>query len=304
MTRSTTSTEGLNPRSSKLDAMSALEIVTLMNEEDATVPGAIRPALPVIAAAVDAIVGRLRSGGRLFYVGAGTSGRLAVLDAVECVPTFSVSPTLVTPIMAGGQAALTRSVEGAEDDVQLAVRDVDAAGVTAADALVGVAASGTTPYVRAAMETARSRGAVTIAIANNQPAPILELADFPIAAITGPEVLAGSTRLKAGTSQKLVLNMLSTAAMVRLGKVHGNRMVDVAVTNAKLRRRAEGIVADVVGCELATAAGLLDAADDEVKTAVLMGLTGLDATAARAQLLEAHGYLRQALGDGRPVEGD
>ena len=298
MTRATTSTEDLNPRSSRLDSMSALEIVSLMNEEDATVAGAVRPALPIIAAAVDAISERLRAGGRLFYVGAGTSGRLAVIDAVECVPTFSVPPTLVTPIMAGGQAALTRSVEGAEDDVDQATRDVEAAGVTAADALVGVAASGTTPYVRAAMETARSRGAVTIAIANNEPAPILELADFPIAAITGPEVLSGSTRLKAGTAQKLVLNMLSTAVMVRLGKVHGNRMIDVAVTNAKLRRRAEAIVADVVGCDATTAAALLDAAGEEVKTAVLMGLTGLDPTAARAQLLEADGYLRQALMDG------
>ncbi len=303
MTRATTSTEDLNPRSSRLDSMSALEIVSLMNEEDATVAGAVRPALPIIAAAVDAISERLRGGGRLFYAGAGTSGRLAVIDAVECVPTFSVPPTLVTPIMAGGQAALTRSVEGAEDDVDQATRDVEAAGVTAADALVGVAASGTTPYVRAALETARSLGAVTIAIANNEPAPILALADFPIAAITGPEVLSGSTRLKAGTAQKLVLNMLSTAVMVRLGKVHGNRMIDVAVTNAKLRRRAEGIVADVVGCDASTAAALLDAADDEVKTAVLMGLTGLDATAARAQLLEAGGYLRRALTDEGGGEG-
>ena len=275
--------------------MSALEIVTLMNDEDASVPAAIRPALPTIAAAVEAIARRLRDGGRLYYAGAGTSGRLAVLDAVECVPTFSVSPDLVTPLMAGGAAALTRSVEGAEDDVDLARRDVMAAGVGANDALVGVAASGTTPYVVAALEAARERGAVTAAISNNEPAPILELADYPIAAVTGPEVLSGSTRLKAGTAQKLILNMISTAAMVRLGKVHGNRMIDVAVTNRKLRERAEGIVADLVGCTTPDAAQLLDAADQEVKTAVLMGLADVDAATARARLEAADGYLRQAL---------
>jgi len=275
--------------------MSALEIVTLMNDEDASVPAAIRPALPTIAAAVEAIARRLRDGGRLYYAGAGTSGRLAVLDAVECVPTFSVSPDLVTPLMAGGAAALTRSVEGAEDDVDLARRDVMAAGVGANDALVGVAASGTTPYVVAALEAARERGAVTAAISNNEPAPILELADYPIAAVTGPEVLSGSTRLKAGTAQKLILNMISTAAMVRLGKVHGNRMIDVAVTNRKLRERAEGIVADLVGCTTPDAAKLLDAADQEVKTAVLMGLADVDAATARARLEAADGYLRQAL---------
>ena len=288
-------TEALNPRSSALDTMSALEIVTLMNEEDASVPVSIRPALPAIAAFVEAVTERLRAGGRLFYAGAGTSGRLAVIDAVECVPTFSVSPELVTPIMAGGDPAITRSVEGAEDDVEQARRDVAAAGVGAGDALVGVAASGTTPWVIAVIEAARELGAVTAGMTNNADTPVLRAADHAIAAVTGPEVLAGSTRLKAGTAQKLMLNMISTATMVRLGKVHGNRMVDVAVTNTKLRQRAEGIVADLVGCEPGVAADLLDAADEEVKTAVLMGLTGLDARAARARLTEAGGYLRAAL---------
>ena len=295
MTPGRPATESLNPRSSDLDTMSALQIVTLMNDEDATVPAAIRSSLPVIAAVVDAITERLRAGGRLIYAGAGTSGRLAVLDAVECVPTFSVSPDLVTPLMAGGTTALTRSIEGAEDDAELARRDIDETGLGAEDALVGIAASGGTEYVIAALRAARERGAVTVAISNNEPAPILELADFPIAVVTGPEVLSGSTRLKAGTAQKLVLNMLSTATMVRLGKVYGNRMVDVAVTNQKLRRRAEGIVADLVECTPQAAAELLDAADQEVKTAVLMGLGSVDADTARARLDAAGGYLRQAL---------
>ena len=290
-------TESLNPRSTRLDTMSALEIVTLMNEEDALVPPAIAPALPSIAAFVEAVADRLRGGGRLFYAGAGTSGRLAVLDAVECVPTFSVSPELVTPIMAGGDLALTRSVEGAEDDTELARHDVDAAGVGAADALAGVAASGTTPYVIAAIEEARRRGAVTAGIANNADTPVVLTADHGITAVTGPEVLSGSTRLKAGTAQKLILNMISTAAMVRLGKVYGNRMVDVSVSNTKLRERAEGIVADLVGCDRAAAAELLDAADEEVKTAVLMGLAGIRASEARSRLEAADGYLRRALGD-------
>lgn len=295
MTEPRPTTESLNPSSSGLDTMSALEIVTLMNAEDALVPEAVQPALPVIAAFVEAAAERLRRGGRLFYAGAGTSGRLAVLDAVECVPTFSVPPTLVTPIMAGGDEALTHSVEGAEDDTHLARRDVDAAGVGAGDAFVGVAASGTTPYVVAAIERAHELGAVTAAVTNNEPAPALAAADYGIAAVTGPEVLSGSTRLKAGTAQKLILNMISTATMVRLGKVHGNRMIDVAVTNTKLRRRAEGIVADLVGCDAERAARLLDEADQEVKTAVLMGLADIDAAAARARLDAAGGYLRAAL---------
>ena len=298
LVRINSSTESLNPRSAELDMMSALDIVTLMNDEDATVPAAIRPALPAIAAAVDDITGRLREGGRLVYAGAGTSGRLAVLDAVECVPTFSVPPTLVTALMAGGHAALTASIEGAEDDATAARADVATADVGPTDALVGIAASGTTTYVLAAIEEARRRGAVTVVISNNAPAPILEAADHAIAAVTGPEVLAGSTRLKAGTAQKLILNMLSTATMVRLGKVYGNRMVDVAVTNKKLRARAEGIVADLVGCAPDAASELLDAADENVKVAVLMGLAEVDAPTARARLDAAAGILGDALAKG------
>ena len=289
------STEGLNPRSSELDTMTSLQIVRLMNDEDATVPEAVRAALPAIADAIDAITARLKRDGRLVYVGAGTSGRLAVLDAVECVPTFSVPSTLVVALIAGGAGALTASIEGAEDDAEAARRDVAAIGLSADDALVGIAASGSTTYVQAALVEARRRGAVTIALSSNDPAPILDLADIPIAVVTGPEVLAGSTRLKAGTAAKLVLNMLSTGTMVRLGKVHGNRMIDVAVTNRKLQQRAVTIVATLVGCDQAAASELLATADQEVKTAVLMGLADLDVATARQRLASAGGVLREAL---------
>lgn len=289
------STEALNPRSSELDTMTSLQIVQLMNDEDAAVPAAVRAALPAIAEAIDAIAARLKRGGRLVYVGAGTSGRLAVLDAVECVPTFSVPSTLVVALIAGGEGALTASIEGAEDDAEAARRDVAAIELSADDALVGIAASGSTTYVQAALGEARRRGAATIALSSNDPAPILDLADIPIAVVTGPEVLAGSTRLKAGTAAKLVLNMLSTGTMVRLGKVHGNRMIDVAVTNRKLHERAVTIVATLVGCAPAEASELLEAADREVKTAVLMGLADLDAVAARQRLVASGGVLREAL---------
>jgi N-acetylmuramic acid 6-phosphate etherase len=288
-------TEAPNPRSTSLDAMTTLEALELMNDEDAGVAAAVRPSLPRLAAAVDGIVARMRAGGSLVYAGAGTSGRLAMLDAVECVPTFGVPHGLVRAIVAGGHAALVASVEGAEDDAMAASRDVEASGVSERDTLVGISASGSTPYVGAALREARARGALTVAISNNDQSPILDLADHPIAVVTGPEVLAGSTRLKAGTAQKLVLNMLSTAVMVRLGKVHGNRMIDVLVTNRKLRDRAVGIVADLVGCPREEAVRLLEAADDEVKTAVLMGLAGLDPQDARTSLSAANGLLRDAL---------
>lgn len=288
-------TEATNPRSAHLDAMGTLELLELMNDEDTTVPAAVRLALPAIARAVEAIVGRLVRGGRLVYVGAGTSGRLAKLDALECVPTFSVPPSLVSAIVAGGDAALVASVEGAEDDLEQALEDVASAGIGEADVLVGLAASGRTPYVMAALREARARGALTVAISNNDRAPILDIADHPIAIVTGPEVLAGSTRLKAGTAQKLTLNMISTAAMVHLGKVYGNRMIDLRVTNHKLRVRAQGIVADLVGCDPARAVQLLDEAGQDVRTAVLMGLAGIDADGAQAALARSNGDLRGAL---------
>ena len=235
-------TEVVDPRFAELDRLDALAIVSLMNAEDARVIGVVQAALPTIARAVEDIVARLERGGRLVYAGAGTSGRLAMLDAVECVPTFGVPPTLVSALVAGGERALVSSVEGAEDDVDAGEADVIRHEVSAADALVGVAASGRTPYVVAALRTARERGALTVAIADSPGSPMAALADHVIELDTGPEVVAGSTRLKAGTAQKMALNMISTATLVRLGRVFGNRMIDVAVTNAKLRRRAIGIV--------------------------------------------------------------
>jgi len=300
MTGETRQTEAANPRSSELDAMDSLAIVRLMNSEDASVPVAIERILPELAAAIDDIVARLRDGGRLIYVGAGTSGRLAVLDAVECVPTFSVPPTLVSAMLAGGDEAMVHSAEGAEDDVAAARADIDARDVSATDGVVGIAASGTTPYVISALAAARERGALTVGIANNAGTPILEGVDHQLALETGPEVLSGSTRLKAGTSQKLVLNMISTASMVRLGKVHGNRMIDVAITNQKLHARAVGIVMDLVECDRDRAAQLLTDADDEVKTAVLMGLRELDADAARTALAASDGVLRTSLAASAP----
>jgi N-acetylmuramic acid 6-phosphate etherase len=288
-------TEAIDPGSADLDLRSTLEVVTLLHEANERTMTVVAAALPAIAAAVDAIAARLQAGGRLIYVGAGTSGRLATLDAAECVPTFSTPPELVVALVAGGPDALVRSVEGAEDDREAGARAVADAGVGPADAVAGIAASGSTPFVLAALAAASARGALTIGISCVEPAPLLAAADLPIAVPTGAEVLAGSTRLAAGTAQKLVLNMLSTGAMVRLGKVHGNRMIDVAVTNAKLRRRAIGIVADLAELPAADAERLLDASGLDVRTAALMGIAGVDAAEARARLAAAGGSLRAAI---------
>ena len=250
-------TETPNPRSTQIDQLPTLDILQIMNEEDASVAAAVQRALPQIAQAVDVIVERLRAGGRLIYAGAGTSGRLGVLDAVECVPTFSTNPELVQGMLAGGDRALTHSIEGAEDDRALGRADLLARHVSARDVVVGIAASGRTPYVIGALEAANEAGAATIGIACNEPAPLLDAAQIRIAALVGPEIIAGSTRLKSGTAQKMILNMLSTASMIRLGKVYGNRMVDVKVTNQKLARRAQGMVAEIGGVSEAEAADLL-----------------------------------------------
>jgi anhydro-N-acetylmuramic acid kinase len=246
-THASLDTESTNPASQALDAMTPLEIATLMNTENAHVTAAVEDALPVIATAIQEIAARMRSGGRLIYTGAGTSGRLGVLDASECPPTFGVSPDLVVGIIAGGEKALRFSVEGAEDDRDQAMRDLQAINLQPADSLVGISASGTAPYVLAGLNYACQLGALTIAIACNRPAPICETAEIGIHVLTGAEVLAGSTRLKAGTAQKMVLNMLSTGVMVQLGKVRGNRMVDMRPLNAKLRLRAIRMVMEACG---------------------------------------------------------
>ena len=290
-------TEQPNPRSAHIDQLSTLEMLQVMSDEDATVALAVRQALPAIARAVDTITEHLRQGGRLLYVGAGTSGRLGVLDAAECVPTFSTPPETVQGILAGGQAALTGPIEGAEDNHDAGYRKMTDLEVNARDVVVGIAASGRTPYVIGALTAANERAAATVAIACNEPAPILDLAQIPIAAVVGPEVIAGSTRLKAGTAQKMILNMLSTASMIRLGKVYGNLMVDVKVTNQKLAQRARGIVSQVTGVSDEDAARLLEQTHNEVKPAIVMALLGVTPDEAHARLKAAGGMLRAVIGD-------
>ena len=291
----TSLTEQRNPLTTDIDRLSTLEIVQRMNAEDATVPTTVAQALPAVAQAVDMIVDRLRAGGRLIYVGAGTSGRLGVLDAAECVPTFSVSPNLVQAVMAGGEGAITRSIEGAEDSREQGRAAILALDLTPEDAVVGIAASGRTPFVVAALEAAAEIGAGTVGIACNQPAAVLDAAEIKIAALTGPEVITGSTRLKAGTAQKLILNMLSTATMIRLGKVYGNLMVDVRVSNYKLADRARRIVSEVTGVSQEEAGTLLEQTDNEVKTAIVVALLGLSPQEARSRLQTAQGVLREVI---------
>lgn len=291
-------TEQPNERTSDLDQRTTLDLVTVMNEEDQSVARIIAEVLPQIAQAVDAIATAFGQGGRLIYIGAGTSGRLGVLDAVECVPTFSAPPSQVIGIIAGGMHALTEAVEGAEDNESAGEADLRKANLLARDVVVGIAASGRTPYVLGALAYARQVGCVTVSVSCNAPAPILEAADIAIPAPVGPEVLTGSTRLKAGTAQKLILNMLSTGAFVRSGKVYGNLMVDVQVTNAKLLDRAQRIVQSLTDLDANSAARLLAQAGNSAKTAIVMARRGVDAPQARALLAEADGHLRSVI-DGR-----
>jgi N-acetylmuramic acid 6-phosphate etherase len=268
-----------------------------MNREDATVPQAVARELPRIARAVEAIVRSLRSGGRLIYVGAGTSGRLATLDAAECPPTFGVSPQLVQAVMAGGRRALTRAVEGAEDDAGQGARDLAARRVSRRDTVVGLTASGATPYVLGALRLAKRRGATTIGITANRHAPLSRLAAITIAPVTGPELIHGSTRLKAGSAQKAVLNMLSTASLVRLGRVYKNWMVDVALANHKLRGRGLRILREATGASETQAARALAKAQGKMRVALVMLKKNTNAAEAQRRLRQASGDLRQALGE-------
>lgn len=288
-------TEQRHPLSTELDQLPTLEMLRLMNRLDATIPTVIAEVLPQIAQTVDQITTTLAAGGRLFYQGAGTSGRLAVLDAVELLPTFSVPAGLVVGLLAGGSAAMMRSVEGAEDNAELGRRDLVGQNFNAKDMLVGVAASGRTPYVLGGLAHANELGALTAVVVCNPASPMAAAAGIAIEIVTGPEVLTGSTRLRAGTATKLVLNMLSTSAMVKLGKVYGNLMVDVQPTNTKLRQRAIRIVTEITGVDAPAAEALLQDADWQVKTAVVMGLTGLDAATAQARLQQSHGHVRTTL---------
>jgi N-acetylmuramic acid 6-phosphate etherase len=288
-------TESTNPRSAQIDTLPTLDILKIINAEDATVAMTIASTLPAIAQAVDAIVAGFRQGGRLLYIGAGTSGRLGVLDAVECVPTFSALPEMVQGIVAGGQPALTRSIEGAEDDPDGGRRDILALSPGAHDVVVGIAASGRTPYVLGAMAAAKAAGATTVGVACNVPAPLLDAVDIPIGVPVGPEIVAGSTRMKSGTAQKMVLNMLSTASMIKLGKVYRNLMVDVMVTNEKLAIRARNMVAEITGLDADEAAAVLARTNNEVKTAVVVALLDVSPDEARERLDRHNGMLRAVI---------
>jgi N-acetylmuramic acid 6-phosphate etherase len=295
LTRELPVTERRNPASARLDEMGTEEILRLMNAEDRTVPDAVERALPRIAKAVELLVEAWGAGGRWIYVGAGTSGRIAALDAAECPPTFGVPPGRVVALVAGGDTAATRAVENAEDDREVAKRDLESLGIRAEDVVVGLAASGSTPYVVSAVRHAAEAGCATVGISNNEGALLGAEARVAIELPTGPEVLTGSTRLKAGTSQKLVLNMLSTAAFTRLGKTYENLMVDMQAKNEKLERRSRRIVSEAAGVSGAEAEDLLFAADGSVKIALVMGKTGLTVSAARTLLDEVHGNVRLAI---------
>lgn len=289
-------TEKRNPRTMQLDTMSELEIVTTMNEEDARVPLAIAKKLPQIAQAAHWAAEAFEQGGRLFYMGAGTSGRLGVLDAAECPPTFGVAPGMVVGLIAGGEQAFLKAVEGAEDDRALGQSDLEGYGLNAKDVVIGIAASGRTPYVLGGLAYAKSVGCRTAAIACNTGSEIGRAADLAIEVEVGPEVLTGSTRLKSGTAQKLILNMISTASMVRAGKAYQNLMVDVMQNNEKLHTRAENIVIDATGVTRPEARSAIDAAGGSVKVAITMLLADCSADEARSRLEKAGGHVRAAIG--------
>jgi N-acetylmuramic acid 6-phosphate etherase len=288
-------TEQRNPRTADLDRMPTLDLLRVMNDEDRGVAGAVAGELPRIAAAVDAIAQRMAAGGRLFYCGAGTSGRLGVLDAVECRPTFSAVPGQVQGVIAGGAAAFAEAVEGAEDSADLGARDLAALALRREDSVVGIAASGRTPYVLGALAHARAAGALRIAVVCSPRSPVAAAAEIAIEVVCGPEVLTGSTRLKAGTATKMVLNMLSTGAFVRLHKTYGNLMVDVQATNAKLRERSVRIVALATGRDRAVAERGLGEAGGEVKTAIVAILRGVAVAEARGLLRQHAGSVRAAV---------
>lgn len=288
-------TEQRNPRSRGLDRKSTLEILRVLNAEDARVALAVRRELPKIARAVDAIVKSFRSGGRLFYVGAGTSGRLAVLDAAECPPTFGTSPQMVQAIIAGGSRAVRGAVEGAEDSAKHGARDLRKAGVKHGDVVVGLAASGTTPYAIGAVQFARKHGAVTVGVTSNSKSPLARATDIAIVPDTGSEAISGSTRLKAGTAQKMVLNLLSTASMVRLGRVYENWMVYVALTNQKLRQRGARILQEASGATVSAAEQALRQSRHDLPVALVMLKTGANVREARRRLQQTGGHVRQAL---------
>lgn len=290
-------TEQRHPRSTSIDTLSSIEIAQLINQEDTLVASAVATQLETIALVIDHVVAAWAAGGRLIYVGAGTSGRLGVLDASECPPTYNSSPDQVQGLIAGGHAALVTSAEEIEDDASAGRRDVGVLNPTAADVVIGIAASGSTPYVVGALQAAREAGSVTVALVAHAPSPVSDGAHFVINPRTGPEIVTGSTRMKAGTAQKMVLNMVSTAAMIRSGKTYGNLMVDLRATNTKLRRRAARIVAMATELDQASATAALALADGDVKTAIVASLLSTSPNDARRRLARVHGHVRRALED-------
>jgi N-acetylmuramic acid 6-phosphate etherase len=294
-------TEQRNPHSRNLDRKSTPEILRILNREDARVASAVRRELPAIARAVDAVSKALRNGGRLLYVGAGTSGRLAVLDAAECPPTFGIRPKILRAIIAGGTRALQRSVEGAEDSAVAGAKDLLRAAISRNDVVVGITASGSTPYVLGALKLAKQRGAVTVGVTANRHSPVAGEARILIAPDTGAEAITGSTRLKAGSAQKMVLNLLSTASMVRIGRVYENWMVHVTLSNQKLRRRGAQILEEAGGVDASTADHALRQAEDDLPRALVMLKTGVSASTARKALAATGGNVRLALQTARTM---
>lgn len=291
-------TERRNPRTAAIDRASALEVVDLIAAEDATVPAAVAGAREELARTIDLVEAAFRAGGRLYYVGAGTSGRLGVLDASECPPTFGTDPNLVTGIIAGGYKAMFRSVEGAEDDLNTGIAEMDAHRVGNRDVAIGIAASGTTPFVRAALGRAQALGARTVLITCADPPPLLrDTCDVCIVMLVGPEVVTGSTRMKAGTATKLALNTITTGAMIRLGKTYGNLMVDLRAWNVKLADRSERILMEITGVTREAAREALQAADGRVKLSIVMLRRGVGRTEAEMLLEAHHGHLREIVGD-------
>ncbi|WP_347321503.1 N-acetylmuramic acid 6-phosphate etherase [Rossellomorea sp. RS05] len=288
-------TEKVNPDTLKVDTASTGEVLRMMNDEDHKVAEAVKKVLPVVEKVVGKVVASISSGGRLIYMGAGTSGRLGVLDAVECPPTFSVGSDVVVGLIAGGERAFVKAVEGAEDNEELGASDLAALQLSPEDTVVGIAASGRTPYVLGGLRYAREVGAVTVALSCNEGARISEEAEHKIEVNVGPEALTGSTRLKAGTAQKLVLNMISTASMIKLGKAYGNLMVDVNISNYKLERRAVGIIRDITGTDEDTAQKTLKLAHNEVKASIVMIKLGCGYDEAKDRLRDANGYVRVAI---------
>lgn len=288
-------TEQRNQRSLNIDQLTTSQIIGMMNEEDETVSKAVRKVLPQIDKTIEAIYAILKQNGRLFYIGAGTSGRLGVLDAAECPPTFCTPPEMVQAIMAGGESAMFTAVEGAEDDLDGGAKDLEKRGFTKNDILVGIAASGRTPYVIGALKYAQNLGAITVSLACNENAEISKYAHHSIEVIVGPEILSGSTRLKSATAQKMILNMLSTTAMIKLGKVYGNLMVDLHASNLKLIERARRIVMDVTGITYQEAEVILNQTNQKVKPAIVMALAGVSLEKANEVIDRANGFTRKAI---------